>query len=114
MIIEKQARTPVMDQERWQRITGLFHEALECEPEARGAFLDGACNGDTDLRRQVELLLSQAEQMAADQRMSLMLHTKSRPFVERVIASKCARALRMLVHATCQAFGRLAGMNLNA
>jgi hypothetical protein len=41
---------------------GLFHEALECEPEARGAFLDGACNGDTDLWRQVELLLSQAEQ----------------------------------------------------
>src|SRR5579863_4438244 len=62
MIIEKAGADSAMDQERWRRITGLFHEALEREPESRRAFLDGACSGDTELRRQVELLLAQAEQ----------------------------------------------------
>src|ERR1019366_1687318 len=47
-----------MDQERWRRLEGLFHAALEREPEARQAFLEAACGGDTDLRRQVELLLA--------------------------------------------------------
>jgi Tol biopolymer transport system component len=51
-----------MDQERWRRVMGLFHAALEREPEERQAFLDVACSGDADLRRQVELLVSQAEQ----------------------------------------------------
>jgi len=36
----------------------LFHSALEQAPEARRAFLDDACGEDTELRRQVELLVS--------------------------------------------------------
>src|SRR5579863_448726 len=51
----------VMDQERWQRAEELFHDALEQEPEARRAFLNDACGGDTDLQRQIELLLSNDE-----------------------------------------------------
>jgi Tol biopolymer transport system component len=51
-----------MNPERWRKVEEFFHAALERAPEARPAFLDGACGGDTDLRRQVELLLSQAEQ----------------------------------------------------
>ncbi len=51
-----------MDQERWRRVEGLFHSALERGPEARQAFLDVACGGDTDLRRQVELLLAKNEE----------------------------------------------------
>src|ERR1700680_893621 len=51
-----------MDQERWRRVEELFHAALEREPEARRAFLDVACGGDTDLRRQVELLLANKEE----------------------------------------------------
>jgi Tol biopolymer transport system component len=62
MIVEKQAPTRAMDQELWRRAKAIFHEALEREPEARQAFLDVACGGDPDLRRQVQLLLSQAEQ----------------------------------------------------
>src|ERR1019366_8410160 len=50
-----------MDPERWQRVEGLFHAALEREPEARRAFLEVACGRDTDLRRQVELLLAKGE-----------------------------------------------------
>src|SRR5215471_11159316 len=52
------ARGPSMKQERWQRVEALFHTALEREPGARQAFLDDACAGDADLRRQVELLLT--------------------------------------------------------
>ena len=46
-----------MDQERWGRVEEVFHAALELGPEARQIFLEDACHGDTDLRRQVELLL---------------------------------------------------------
>jgi hypothetical protein len=51
-----------MDQERWRGVEGLFHAALERRPEARQAFLDGACGGDSDLRRQVELLLAKDQE----------------------------------------------------
>jgi hypothetical protein len=51
-----------MDHERRRRVTRLFHAAPEREPEARQAFLEVACAGDTDLWRQVEPLLAKAEQ----------------------------------------------------
>jgi eukaryotic-like serine/threonine-protein kinase len=47
-----------MSQERWQSVEDLFHAALERPPEQRQEWLDGACNGDAELRRQVEQLLS--------------------------------------------------------
>jgi serine/threonine protein kinase len=50
-----------MDQERWRRVTELFHAALEREPEERQAFLDAACGEDAGLRRQIELLLAKEE-----------------------------------------------------
>jgi hypothetical protein len=41
----------------------IFMAALDCEaPEARAAFLDGACHGDTSLRRRIEALLRSHEQ----------------------------------------------------
>jgi serine/threonine protein kinase len=46
-----------MDPERWQRIDGLFQAAVEVEPARRAAFLDTACDGDPDLRSQVDSLL---------------------------------------------------------
>src|ERR1035437_5714831 len=51
-----------MDQERWRRVEEIFHAALERAPEARQAFLDVACGGDTGLRRQVELRLAREEE----------------------------------------------------
>jgi hypothetical protein len=47
-----------MEQELWRRVEELFHAALEQAPDARQTFLDGTCNGDIDLRRQVDLLLA--------------------------------------------------------
>ena len=50
-----------MQQERWLKAQGLFHEALGLDTEARQEFLDAACGGDVYLRRQVELFLSKEE-----------------------------------------------------
>ena len=46
-----------MNPERWRQIGQIYHTALELELEARAAFLDGACGGADELRREVESLL---------------------------------------------------------
>jgi hypothetical protein len=51
-----------MDAERWQKIEQLCQAALECEPSERAAFLQQACAGDEELRRQVEALLAREKQ----------------------------------------------------
>jgi serine/threonine protein kinase len=50
-----------MSPERWQQISRLFGEVLECEPHQRAALLDAACADDADLRREVESLLAARE-----------------------------------------------------
>ena len=50
-----------MKQELWQRAEEIFHAALEQAPEARRSYLDRACGADTELRRQIELLISKDE-----------------------------------------------------
>ncbi|HEY7911178.1 MAG TPA: serine/threonine-protein kinase, partial [Blastocatellia bacterium] len=47
-----------MTPERWKQIDDLVQAALEREAEDRAAFLERACQGDQDLRREVESLLS--------------------------------------------------------
>ncbi|HEY6291581.1 MAG TPA: tetratricopeptide repeat protein, partial [Terriglobia bacterium] len=54
--------------DRWQRLEALFFEALDLEPSARPLFLDQACGGDTDLRLEVQSLLSSSERTLADLR----------------------------------------------
>ncbi|MGH9831565.1 MAG: protein kinase domain-containing protein [Blastocatellia bacterium] len=51
-----------MDQERFEEIDRILEAALKIEPEARADFLKQACAGDDELRREVELLLSQGEE----------------------------------------------------
>src|SRR5438876_7543058 len=46
-----------MKPERWQQLDKLFHAALERQPEGRAAFLDEACAGDEELRKDVEALI---------------------------------------------------------
>ena len=50
-----------MKQELWRRAEDLFHAALERSPGDRRAFLEDACSDDTELRRQVEMLVSTDE-----------------------------------------------------
>jgi len=47
-----------MERDRWEQIERLYHAALKREPGARETFLDEACAGDEDLRREVSRLLA--------------------------------------------------------
>jgi len=46
-----------MNPERWQRVKQLFDEALGLEPAKRSSFLDLACDGDAQLRLEIDSLL---------------------------------------------------------
>lgn len=47
-----------MRTDEWQQVEALLSAALEVEPGARGEFLDEACAGAPELRREVESLLA--------------------------------------------------------
>jgi tetratricopeptide (TPR) repeat protein len=47
-----------MTPERWQKVEGVFHEALERPPGERTAWITNACGGDEELRREVSSLLA--------------------------------------------------------
>jgi eukaryotic-like serine/threonine-protein kinase len=51
--------------ERWAQIEELFHRAVECDLQHRAHLLDEACNGDSQLRQEVEVLLA-SEGSASD------------------------------------------------
>jgi eukaryotic-like serine/threonine-protein kinase len=51
-----------MTPERYQQIGKLLQAALELEPHQRPAFLDAACAGDQELRREVQSLIDSDEQ----------------------------------------------------
>jgi serine/threonine protein kinase/TolB-like protein/Tfp pilus assembly protein PilF len=51
-----------MSSERYQRVGEIFHAALGLAPEARPNFLDEACGGEEELRREVESLLQAREE----------------------------------------------------
>ena len=48
----------VLNQQRWAQVEDLFHRVVECTPSQRAAMLDELCDGDEDLRKEVETLLS--------------------------------------------------------
>ena len=50
-----------MSPERWQKVEKIYHAALEREPGERAAFLTQDCQGDQDLRSEVEALLAQSD-----------------------------------------------------
>jgi serine/threonine-protein kinase len=47
-----------MTPERWAEVGRLFDAAQELAPEKRQGFLDGQCNGDSELKAEIESLLS--------------------------------------------------------
>lgn len=49
-----------MDRERWRRIEQVYHSALERRPDERSTYLDHACEGDEDLRAEINTLLFQS------------------------------------------------------
>jgi serine/threonine-protein kinase len=53
------AETPGND--HWRKLEELFYAALDLEPSERPAFLDRSCGADSELRREVEVLLNSSE-----------------------------------------------------
>jgi serine/threonine-protein kinase len=51
-----------MTPERWRKLDELFHAALERGTERRAAFLAEACDGDDELRHELESMLAHHEQ----------------------------------------------------
>jgi eukaryotic-like serine/threonine-protein kinase len=47
-----------MKPERWQKVKEIFQAALDCAPADRSAFVSKACDGDEELRKEVESLIS--------------------------------------------------------
>ncbi len=50
-----------MTQERWQMIEEILQAALDLQPDKRAAFLDEACAGDGELRREIESYLARED-----------------------------------------------------
>src|SRR5215467_4477156 len=48
-----------MGPERWEKVAEVYQAACTLEPARRSAFLAQACQGDEELRREVESLLEQ-------------------------------------------------------
>ena len=48
-----------MSPERFQKVEEIYHAARELEPSGRSAFLARACDGNEELRRELEALLAQ-------------------------------------------------------
>ncbi len=65
-----------MDPQRHERIKRLFLAACELEPDARNAFLEQACDGDAELRSEVESLL-------AHHRPTTIIETPQQPTTRR-------------------------------
>jgi len=52
----------VLQARRWRKVEALFHAAVELDPKDREAFLEFRCQGDPDLRSEVESLLLSSDQ----------------------------------------------------
>lgn len=50
-----------MEPERWKQVSRLFKSAVERGPAERAAYLEEACAGDAELRREVEALVGSHE-----------------------------------------------------
>jgi serine/threonine protein kinase/Tol biopolymer transport system component len=51
-----------MNPERWRKLDQLFHATLERDPDERTAFVVEACEGDDELRRELESMIAHHEQ----------------------------------------------------
>ena len=57
----QESRVNRMTPERWEQVKHLFEGALEVKSGSRAAFLEAACQGDLELRAELERLLAENE-----------------------------------------------------
>src|SRR4029077_6067794 len=78
---------PSMNPARFQTIEEIFLAALEQEPDQLSAFLDTACEGDSVLRREVEVRL------ASDQRAGRFIEKSAVGLATKVLQNRQADSL---------------------
>ena len=66
--------------ENWDRIQSLFLEAVNLPPEKRASFLETACAGEEEVRREVESLI--AHDLNGEQRIADALQDTAQSFLE--------------------------------
>ena len=71
-----------MNSQRWQRVKQLLGEVIAIESGERPAFLDRICEGDSELRQEVDSLLSSHEQ--AGTAFLNMIVTKDSPIFDQI------------------------------
>ena len=83
-----------MTPERWQQIDKLCQSALELEENRRAAFLEEACAGDEELRREVESMLKFEkpgdrfiEQQALEVAAKIIAHDKPESLIGQQLGS---------------------------
>ncbi|MGH9848144.1 MAG: serine/threonine-protein kinase, partial [Blastocatellia bacterium] len=81
-----------MTTERWRQVEALYHAALEREPSQRAAFLDRACAGDEQLRRELESLLA-AHDRAGDFLDAPALEAEAKGIAARQARSRAGQQL---------------------
>ena len=102
------SQTP-MDAERWRQVDRLYHSALERELGERAAFLAQACQGDEELRRELDELLAQdssidnilerpAMDLLADSAVTLTTVTQLGPYSIEAPRAGVRHALRRYPH----------------
>jgi eukaryotic-like serine/threonine-protein kinase len=74
-----------MTPERFKQIDELFGVALQLTPDKRSAFLDDACGGDNELRKEVENLLS------LDQHESISIEASPKLLAAELLAKQTER-----------------------
>jgi TolB-like protein/Flp pilus assembly protein TadD len=84
--------------QQWQRVKTILADALELEsPKERTAFLEGSCDGDTTLMREVEALLAQSTQnldeLAEDTPLAFARHAPAQPSGRRIGAYEIVREI---------------------
>ncbi len=62
-----------MTPERWQQVKEVLQSVLEIAPSDRAAFIDRACDGDQELRQEVETLLATDDGIAPESRLDSKL-----------------------------------------
>ncbi len=58
--------TPQAATTRWRQVETLFHQTAAIPPDNRAAFLDEVCQGDLELRAELESLLGSSDQTLSD------------------------------------------------
>jgi hypothetical protein len=52
-----------MNAEKWKRINKIYHDVLKLKADRRRSFLDEACGGDQELRKEIEALITSHEKL---------------------------------------------------